>query len=148
MALRLHVTGESALHQDFHSRYDQIVDDLRAIINNHGQGQIWFENLKLATKAPRTKLFDATQDRDVTGDSPGDDPWSAIEAVINEAREDAGLRQELTETLKRYWNRLPKELVNHPEAPIRCDDKDQLNEWLDAAGPILRSSIESVESAR
>ena len=148
LAIRLHVTGETALHQDLYSRYDQVVDELRATINNHGQGQMWFENLKLATKAPRIQMASAAGAMDDSREATGDDPWTAIESVISEAREDAGLRQELTETLKKYWGRLPKELINHPDAPILCDDAGQLNEWLDAAGPILRNAIESAENAR
>ncbi len=146
LALRLHLTGSSSLHHSLHARYDGVVDELRAVINNHGQGLIWFENLKLATQSP--KLASHSLASASNEGSSYDDPWSAIEAVIEQARTDDALRADLVGVLKKYWNRLPKELVNQPSAPIACDDPLLLNDWLDAASPIIRNAMDTVESSR
>ncbi len=145
LALRLYVTGASKLHPQLHSRYELIVDEIRAIINNHGQGQMWFENLKLATTALRVLTASSSDDAE---QAASDDALAAVDAVIDEARTDVELRADITETLKKYWTRLPRELSNHPTAPIACDDAEQINEWLDAAGPIIRSLMDSGENVR
>jgi DNA repair exonuclease SbcCD nuclease subunit len=139
LAVRVVLKGTSKLSDDLQRRADSMASEFQAIAINRGGGQVWFENLKVRTTAPRRV-------RSLTTEGSHDDPLESIHHVFESIRTSEEARDELLGPLKPLWRRLPPELVASPTDPFQLDSPELLSSWLDAAEPMLIEQLHATEA--
>ena len=81
LAVRVNLTGTSALSHEYLRQSESIAYELRAITSQRGGGQVWFENLKVRASAPRHGVAADKNDA-----ATSDAPHAAIQQDIDSIR--------------------------------------------------------------
>ena len=141
LAVRVVLKGTSKLNDVLQRRSDELANEFRAIAIQRSGGQVWLENVKVRTTAPRM-----AKPTSIEGASD-DDPLESIRHVIDMFRTDQASQDTLREPLKSMWRKLPAELVSAVAEPFRLEDSELLTTWLDAAEPILVEQMHAAEGS-
>lgn len=126
-AVRVILTGESALHAQLHARDATLLENARAFATDLGAGQLWVEKLLFETR-PHVANSVAGSDDGALGELLG---------FLKQLRsEDASLVQLSNEELHELRAKLPAELRDGAEG-LRLDDPQHLRAELDAVEQLL-----------
>ena len=121
LALRLELTGRTALHHDLCDRQVYWRDEARLLANDIAPGEIWLERLVLKTQPE----LDATQflaREDTLGD---------VARALQELAGDVGFREELQASLKPLVSKLSDVTADDAEIAALINDQAALDARLD-----------------
>ena len=136
LALRLHIRGETAAHDDILSDVERWTGELRAAALESGGGRIWIEKVQFAlTRPPSDKTLEKT--------------GGAVAELLNlfeELNGDADARRELLLELADIEKKLPRELT-HGSDDLHFGDPDWMIDLLKQVRPILLKRLLGKEPA-
>lgn len=118
LAVRLNLTGQSAMHQSLLADLGQVVPEIRAAAVEIGLGSIWLEKARIRT----TPLSSPAE-----SEEQFEGPLAEISGLVNEIRSSAELRGEYGAELSDLMRKLPHDL----SAGVRLSDADWWSRVLD-----------------
>jgi DNA repair exonuclease SbcCD nuclease subunit len=135
-AVRLILTGESAVHSQLHARDAALLENVRAFATDLGAGQLWVEKVLLETK-PLASHGSSQMEDGALGELLG---------YLKQLRsDDAALFQLSSEELHELRAKLPAELRDGEDG-LRLDDPQRLRAELDAVEQLLLVRLFGMEA--
>ncbi|MBX7166321.1 MAG: DNA repair exonuclease [Pirellulales bacterium] len=131
VAARIELAGEPAVANPLRAVRQELLEDIRALATDVGQGEIWVEKLQVRSRADETAAADSAE---LLG------PLDSLRGLIAELRNDPRRLAELGVDLSDLAARLPSELIDPGEA-TRVDDPLWLAQFLDEVEPLLVSRL-------
>lgn len=126
LAVRVVVSGRTPAHEQLCGSIHQWLQDVRAVALSRSGGNVWVEQVKLQTSAPR----------DVGPGAGSDGPIAELLRCMDEIRRDGRLKTELADELNDLCRKLPPELLRGAEG-LAIDDPVYLSRLLDEVQPLL-----------
>ena len=137
LAIRLHLTGTTALHDRLAAVPERLLAEARAAAAAMGSAQVYVEKIKLAT----TPALDAATRR------ARQDALGEMQRLLDEAVEDPDIRAMIEKDIRRLAERLPYEIrENADDALLRAAIDGDTATLIDGAGDYLLSRLAADES--
>jgi hypothetical protein len=136
LAVRLVVTGRSAIHQKLVSECSSVTNQLRATALDVSGGSVWLEKVKLSTQPQRTLMEAAV----------ADGPLSELLRHCQELQTSDEQIHELAAELADLKRKLPDEL-SRDEDGLPLDDPKRLREMLPDVQALLVGRLEEESPA-
>lgn len=128
-AVRLSLTGSTAMHGELFGREQELRAQVLAEIASIGNERLWLEKVKLATRPTASAQAQGL----------GADALTEMEALLREAREDEALQNELREEFSQMLSKAP-ELLNEVPA-LKAVREGDLGLLLDDVAPGLLARL-------
>lgn len=136
LALRVEVTGASAVHEKLLATKHEWAQEIRGQGITHGSDRVWVEAIKLRTRP--LKLGQG---------EPGDGPFAQLDRLIAELRaDDSALRTFAGRELAELRKKIPVELKR--AELVDLDEPDWLRSVLDQVRPLLADRLEAAKGPR
>lgn len=134
IAIRVNFIGESAAHEIISSSPERILNDIRALANDYGEGTVWIEKVVVSSRPSVNGglLF------------ADDSPMGELVSVIDSFQDDEESVVELNRELSQLLIKLPPELREGEES-LRLDDPDTINAAIRHARSILFARLQRLE---
>ncbi len=126
LAVRVVLTGKTALHDRLHARRDFVVNQIRSVGLQAGGGRIWIEKVSLHTQPPRRSTATPLLD---------DGPWDELTSVFSELRANPDEFQSISKDIIELCQRLPD--VNLATLGFDAANLDQRSGLLDEVEALL-----------
>lgn len=124
LGVRVVIAGQTDCHQQFVSRQEHWLNELRAIALG-AASEVWLERVVW-----RTTMSDQRRSTDMA------EAIEVVDRYLDSVREDETQLVELARELAPLFSKLPNELKTDAE-PLRNDNPDQLGAWLEDVRSIL-----------
>jgi hypothetical protein len=125
LAVRVEVSGESPAAAELHAAPERWIGEIRAAAIETAGGRVWVEKVVFAAGLPRAASH-----------PPEGGAVDELLQVFTEMEQDPGARAELSEVLSDFYQKLPRELKEEPDA-IRFDDPEWVAGLLSEVRPEL-----------
>ena len=136
LALRVEVTGTSAVHERLLAHKDDWANEIRGQALIHGSDRVWVEAVKLRTRPLR-----------IGDHGPGDGPLGELDRLLAELQGDDGkLKTFADRELGDLRKKIPPEL--RKAELVDLDATDWLRSVLDQVRPLLADRFEASRAAR
>lgn len=137
-AIRLRLTGTTALHDRLLATPDMLLAEARTTAAGLGADSVYIEKIKLATAAEQ----DAATRR-ARADALGE-----IQRLLDEAGHDADIREMIEKDVRRLAERLPHEIREHADDPLlRAAIDGDTATLIDGAGDYLLARLAAEDNA-
>ncbi|MES1940272.1 metallophosphoesterase [Salinisphaera sp. T5B8] len=138
LAVRLRLTGTTALHDQLAAAPERLLAEARAAAAGLGAAQVYVEKIKLAT----TPQLDAATRRE------RQDALGEMQRLLDEAVDDPDIRAMIEKDIRRLAERLPYEIREHADdVLLRAAIDGDTATLIDGAGDYLLSRLAANESA-
>lgn len=134
LAVRVVLTGKTALHDWLHARRDFVVNQIRSVGLQAGGGRIWIEKVSLHTAPPRQTAATPLLD---------DGPWDELTSVFAELRSNPGEFQSLSKDILELCQRIPD--IDRATIGVDAMSSEQRSGLLDEVEALLWSRLSSGE---
>jgi len=135
LAVRVEVVGSSRVHQTVASEPLRWENEIRALGQDIGDGNVWIEKVRLRTSPPV----------DIEAAQSIDGPIGELLRLVKESRSDPELLAWLGDQLAPLKDKLPRDLKEGPDA-IGLDSAENLRETLDHVEQMLIRRLLAGES--
>jgi DNA repair exonuclease SbcCD nuclease subunit len=132
LAVRVTLSGASALHDRLHIDAERLTAEIRSVATERGRDRLWIERLELQTRPPRTLTFP-------------DGPFEELLEVVEQLRCDPASMSTVVEELAELKRKLPAELFHDPDSS-KLDDVAWLQTLLGEVQPLLFDLLMSSEN--
>jgi DNA repair exonuclease SbcCD nuclease subunit len=123
LAVRVILSGATALHSWLHANSERLVAEVRSVATGVGGDRLWIEKIKVQTRPTRALTMP-------------EGPIEELMEVVEQFRVDPGSMQPIVDELAELKRRLPVELLNDPDSP-RLDENSWLRNLLGEIQPLL-----------
>lgn len=151
LAVRVELVGESLCHAELMARPAKWEAEIRALALDAGGGDVWLEKVKLLTRPCRRggvsgasdgySTLDATHDATLDATADADGPLLAVRRIVAEAMASDEALDGLQEELQSVLLKLPSELREGLDAPLRSP-RDWIRSLLIGVEPDIRNRLE------
>ena len=128
LALRVELTGATTANRDLHAKKHHLMNEIRSLAVDVGNGQVWIEKIRLLTTE--------TDSRPKSLNVP-DDALGEVASMFQRIRQDASRAGDLGFELGDVVKKLPAEL----KSLVQIDNDAWFSEILAAAEPLLHSRL-------
>ncbi|MES1926026.1 DNA repair exonuclease [Salinisphaera sp. T31B1] len=138
LAVRLHLTGTTALHDQLAAAPERLLAEARAAAAGLGTAQVYVEKIKLAT-APQLDAATRRERQDALGE---------LQRLLDDAVDDPYIREMIEKDVRRLAERLPHEIREHADdALLRAAIDGDTATLIHGAGDYLLSRLAADERA-
>jgi DNA repair protein SbcD/Mre11 len=123
VAVRLSLSGATALNGRLRTDPERLVAEVRALATERGGDRLWLEKVEIQTKPLRTATIP-------------DGPFEELVEVLDQLRGDPSSMTAVIKELAELKLKLPPELIHDPDSP-RLDDPEWLRTLLAQVQPLL-----------
>lgn len=123
LAVRLVLSGSTALHGRIHADTERMVAELRSLANERGNDRLWLEKVELETRPHGS-------------DNVSEGPFHELVEVIAQFQSNPETMAQVFTELSELKRKLPAELANDPDGP-HLDDGPWVQSLLEQIQPVL-----------
>ncbi|MEM9645567.1 MAG: DNA repair exonuclease [Planctomycetota bacterium] len=135
LAMRVRLIGESGMHANLLRNANRLESDLRSLVVQRGNGQVWLEKVRIKT----TSLPDKVEERTTNMDGP----IESLHEVIRGLRQQGDLDTQVDRWLTSLSNKLPPDVPRLNRPNIGNEESEWASSVLDAAAAELEGRLQN-----